>query len=349
MSDTQTTDKPSAIPTIPLALIDHLPDAVIIVDAEGRITRANPRVAILFGYEPQALLGQPVEVLMPERFQQVHVMQRTGFLSKSSTRTMGAGLELYGRRSDSSEFPVDIMLSPIDGPEGKAVLAVVRDLTERLEADRQRQLAARNETLLREIHHRVKNNLQVILSLLSVQSENVRDPAARAVITESESRIRSVSLIHEKLYRSLKLGGIDFAEYVNDLCVHLFHSFGAGAKGVRFELDADGVWLGVDSAVPCGLIVNELVSNSLKHAFPDGRAGNVTVTMSTAGGRIELTVRDDGVGWPDTLDINTCESLGLQLVSLLTNQLGGEFDVLERRAGTALRIRFEELKYRERT
>ena len=204
MNDTQSTDKRGAIPSLPLALIDHLPDAVIIVDGDGRITRANPRVATLFGYEPQALLGQPVEVLMPERFQQVHVMQRTGFLARSSIRTMGAGLELYGRRSDGSEFPVDIMLSPIDGPEGKAVLAVVRDLTERLEADRQRQLAARNETLLREIHHRVKNNLQVILSLLSVQSENVRDPAARAVITESESRIRSVSLTHEKLYRSLK-------------------------------------------------------------------------------------------------------------------------------------------------
>ena len=104
MSDTR-----SAIPTIPLALIDHLPDAVIIVDAEGRITRANPRVAALFGYEPQALLGQPVEALMPERFQQVHIAQRTGFLSRSSVRTMGAGLELYGRRRDGSEFPVDIM------------------------------------------------------------------------------------------------------------------------------------------------------------------------------------------------------------------------------------------------
>ena len=344
MSDTR-----SAIPTIPLALIDHLPDAVIIVDAEGRITRANPRVAALFGYEPQALLGQPVEALMPERFQQVHIARRRDFLATSSIRTMGAGLELYGRRSDGSEFPVDIMLSPIDGPEGKAVLAVVRDLTERLEADRQRQLAARNETLLREIHHRVKNNLQVILSLLSVQSENVRDPAARAVITESESRIRSVSLIHEKLYRSHKLSGIDFAEYVNDLCAHLFHSFGDAAKGVSLELNADGVWLGVDSAVPCGLIVNELVSNSLKHAFPDGRAGNVTVALSKTAQQVELEVSDDGIGWPGSFDLGTCESLGLQLVSLLTNQLGGEFDVLERRAGTALRIRFEELKYRERT
>jgi PAS domain S-box-containing protein len=344
MSDTY-----NALPSIPLALIDYLPDAVIIVDADGRITRANPRTAALFGYEPQALLGQPIEALMPERFQQKHVAQRTGFLGTSSVRTMGAGLELYGRRSDGTEFPVDIMLSPLESLEGKVVLAVVRDITERLDADRQRQLAARSETLMREIHHRVKNNLQVILSLLSVQAENVHDPAALAIITESESRIRSVSLIHEKLYRSQELGAIDFAEYINDLCVHLFHSFGASDLGIRLELNVDGVRLGVDSAVPCGLIVNELVSNALKHAFADGRSGAVTVALSNAGDRVELVVRDDGVGWPDGLDISTSKGLGLQLVSLLANQLDGELDVLERSAGTALRIRFEEIKYRERT
>lgn len=344
MSDTY-----NALPSIPLALIDYLPDAVIIVDADGRITRANPRTATLFGYEPEALLGQPVEALMPERYRRKHVAQRTGFLGTSSVRTMGAELELYGRRSDGSEFPVDIMLSPLESSDGKVVLAVVRDMTERLEADRQRQLAARNEMLMREIHHRVKNNLQVILSLLSVQAENVRDPAALAIITESESRIRSVSLIHEKLYRSQELGIIDFAEYINDLCVHLFHSFGASDLGIQLELDVDGARLGVDSAVPCGLIVNELVSNALKHAFPDGRSGAVTVAMSNPGDRIELVVRDDGIGWPDGLDIATSKGLGLQLVSLLANQLDGELDVLERRAGTALRIRFEEIKYRERT
>ena len=344
MSDTY-----NALPSIPLALIDYLPDAVIIVDADGRITRANPRTATLFGYEPEALLGQPVEALMPERFRRKHVAQRTGFLGTSGVRTMGAGLELYGRRSDGSEFPVDIMFSPLESSEGKVVLAVVRDMTERLEADRQRQLAARNEMLMREIHHRVKNNLQVILSLLSVQAENVRDPAALAIITESESRIRSVSLIHEKLYRSQELGIIDFAEYINDLCVHLFHSFGASDLGIQLELDVDGARLGVDSAVPCGLIVNELVSNALKHAFPDGRSGAVTVAMSNPGDRVELVVRDEGIGWPDGLDIATSKGLGLQLVSLLANQLDGELDVLERRAGTALRIRFEEIKYRERT
>ncbi len=342
-------DTCSAVPSIPLALIDHLPDAVIIVDADGRITRANPRTAALFGYAPQALLGQPVEALLPERFRQRHIGQRTGFLVTRSVRTMGAGLELYGRRSDGSEFPVDIMLSPLDSPEGTVVLAVVRDMTERLEADRQRQLAVRNETLMREIHHRVKNNLQVILSLLSVQSENVRDPAALAIITESESRIRSVALVHEKLYRSDELGAIDFAEYINDLCVNLFHSFGGCASGIRLELKVDGARLDVDSAVPCGLIVNELVSNSLKHAFPDGLSGAVTVVMNTAGNHVELVVRDDGVGWPAALDINNSKGLGLQLVSLLANQLDGKLDVLERCAGTALRIRFEELKYRERT
>lgn len=347
MSDDRT-QTGTALPTIPLALIDHLPDAIIIVGADGRITRANRRVATLFGYEPQALLGQPVEALMPERFRQAHTAQRGGFQARSSVRPMGAGLELYGRRRDGTEFPVDIMLSPIESPEGKVVLAVVRDLTERLEADRQRQLAARNEILLREIHHRVKNNLQVILSLLSVQSENVRDPAALALLAESESRIRSVSLIHEKLYRSHELGSIDFAEYVNDLCASLFHSFG-NASGVRLELKVDGVRLGVDSAVPCGLIINELVSNSLKHAFPNGRSGSVQVAMNTARERVELEVRDDGVGWPDTLDLSTSEGLGLQLVSMLTSQLGGKLDVTERRAGTTLRIRFEDVKYRERT
>jgi PAS domain S-box-containing protein len=343
-------DTDTALPTsIPLALIDYLPDAVIIVDADGRISRANPRTAALFGYEAQDLLGQPIEALMPERYRRKHVAQRNGFLTSRTVRAMGVGLELYGRRKDGSEFPLDIMLSPLDTQEERMVLAVVRDLTELLEADRQRQRAARNEMLLREIHHRVKNNLQVILSLLSVQRENVRDPAALAIIGESESRIRSVSLIHEKLYRSDELGSIDFADYINDLCANLFHSFGASELGHRLDLRVDGVRLSVDAAVPCGLIVNELVSNALKYAFPQGRSGAVRVSMNKVGDEFDLEVRDDGVGLPDGLDIETSSGLGLQLVSLLAGQLSGQFEVVERHAGTALSIRFEEMQYRERT
>lgn len=199
---------------------------------------------------------------------------------------------------------------------------------------------AEKDVLLKEIHHRVKNNLQVISSLLNLQSHSAGDRQVIQMFTESRNRIRSMALVHEGLYQSDDLGGIEFSHYVSSLTGYLLRSYGVHTDGVELTIDVDPVHLGIDSAVPCGLIVNELVSNALKHAFVDGRQGHITIELhSVDNGRYELKVGDNGVGIPEGLDIGQTGSLGLRLVSTLVEQLGGTMD-LDRSAGTVFRIAF---------
>ena len=197
------------------------------------------------------------------------------------------------------------------------------------------------EVLLREIHHRVKNNMQVISSLLRLQSEYIKDKKYIEMLKESQNRIRSMAFIHEKLYQSKDLANIDFNRYIKSLTDDLFRSYGVSTDKIALKMDIESVSLGVDAAIPCGLIINELVSNSLKHAFPGGREGEIKIVLRrTDGKEIELLVSDDGVGIPEDLDFRNTESLGLQLVTGLSeDQLQGKIE-LNRAKGTEFRIRF---------
>ncbi|MCW5889537.1 MAG: hypothetical protein KIT14_03200 [bacterium] len=180
------------------------------------------------------------------------------------------------------------------------------------------------EVLLTEIHHRVKNNLQVISSLLSLQSRALPSPEARSLFTDSQNRVRSMALVHEKLYQSQDLARVDFGAYARELVSHLAKVYQRDAGAVRVRVDAGAVALPIEQAVPCGLIVSELLSNALKYAFPDGRAGCVEVTLAQEpDGRHRLAVRDDGVGLPTGFDVRTGRTLGLRIVATLTDQLGG--------------------------
>jgi len=198
------------------------------------------------------------------------------------------------------------------------------------------------EVLIKEIHHRVKNNLQVISSLLSLQSRIIKDPKAMEMFTESQHRIRSMGLIHEKLYQSQDLALVDFSEYVRNLATSLFHSYAVNSGRIGLAINVKDIYLGVDTAVPCGLILNELISNSFKHAFPAGEAGEVAIGLHhKENGTLQMTVSDNGRGLPPNLDFHGTESLGMQLVTTLTSQLRGTI-VLDRSCGTTFRITFEE-------
>lgn len=189
------------------------------------------------------------------------------------------------------------------------------------------------EVLLKEIHHRVKNNLQVIASLLNLQRGHVEDARTLDALVESQTRVRSIALVHEKLYRSQNLHSIELGAYLASLVGHLFDTYGP-AGPIRYSLDVDDVSLDVDLAVHCGLLVNELVSNALKHAFKDRVEGTVAVAAKRhAPGGLLLSIRDDGAGFPEHLDFRRSPSLGLQLVTTLARQLGGEL-VMRRGAGT---------------
>ena len=229
------------------------------------------------------------------------------------------------------------------------------EISERKLAQEQLKASLREkEVLLKEIYHRTKNNMQVITSLLNLQSNQIDDLRYVTMFNESRNRISSMALVHEKLYRSKDLSSIDFKDYITSLANGLLTFYGTGSGKVSLTVNAGGTILGIDTAIPCGLIINELISNSLKHAFPEGRSGRIIIDLkkTDAGNKgdneYELTVSDDGIGFPGDIDITRTKSLGLQLVTnLITHQLRGSIE-LRRTDGTAFFIRFKELKYNER-
>jgi PAS domain S-box-containing protein len=513
--------------------IEASPIGMILADRQGSIVLANAQVEKMFGHDSATLIGQPVEILLPERFRAGHPKLRTAFVGEPQARAMGAGRDLFGLRKDGTEVPVEIGLTPMETPEGGFVLtsivdiserkrteaersqllsdlrALTKDLERRVEA-RTKDLAAAHETLsrsevrfralfddspislweqdfsdavaylhqlgaqdaadlrarvmsdpdvvataadrveilavnqaslklfeaatetelsqslpqifrslqfatfrdellafldgktsfeaetttytlkgnrntislrlsvlpghektwskvvvsifdmtahkeaedkiraslqekevlLKEIHHRVKNNLQVISSLLNLQARHLPDPGARRIFAESQNRVQAIALVHEKLYRSGDLSQIPFDEYIQTLVSNLCHSLDAAERDISPRVEIGGIRLAVDVAIPCGLIINELVTNSLKHAFPNRRGGCIQVLLRRDGsGRLELIVQDDGVGLPSGLDPRQTPSLGLDLVFTFAEQLGATVDV-RRHPGTAFSFVF---------
>jgi len=209
----------------------------------------------------------------------------------------------------------------------------------RRQHDRLAASLAEKEVLLKEVHHRVKNNLQVIASLLRLQANAFSDPELAAALRESQTRVESMAMIHEQLYETQDLRDIDFARYAASLLNNLLQSYGVDDGRVAGHVALDPLPLGVDRAIPAGLILNELISNALKHAFPPGRRGYIWIEGGAREGRIQLSVRDDGVGIPADLQSRRPKSLGLEIVNILTRQLKGELAV-ESEHGTAFRISF---------
>jgi len=207
--------------------------------------------------------------------------------------------------------------------------------------DEKTALLKEKEVLLKEIHHRVKNNLQIISSLLNLQSRSVTDLHMLEMLRDSQSRVKSMALVHEKLYGSPDLNRIDFAEYVRSLTSQLLRTYSNAPGAVTLQLNVEEVWLDVDTAIPCGLILTELVSNALKYAFPNGQPGEIGVNVRHgADGQILLHVSDTGVGFPDTIEFRNSPSLGLKLVNTLVDQIGGVVE-MDRNGGTEFKISFQ--------
>jgi PAS domain S-box-containing protein len=242
------------------------------------------------------------------------------------------------------------------GEEEKDILRFVSDqvamAVHRKEAEaRLKASLEEKEVLLKEIHHRVKNNMQVISSLLNLQARQIKDPLVLEAFKESQRRIRSMALIHERLYQSSDLSRIEFSQYLRNLASHLFQSYQADASRIRVKMETEEVLLNINTAIPCGLIVNELISNVLKHAFPDGRSGELEIVLRrAAGGGYVILVRDDGIGLPPGLDIRRTETLGMQIVSTLVGQIDGRLnpDSPKNQRGAAFELQFRDLPRKRR-
>jgi len=217
------------------------------------------------------------------------------------------------------------------------------DITERRQAEELIKSSLKeNVVLLSEVHHRVKNNMQVIISLLRLQSSKIEDKRYADMFKESVGRIRSIALIHEKLYQTKDFAKIDFNDYAKSLANQLIRTYSAATGKIKFNTNIEDIHIGFDKAIPCGLIINELISNSLKYAFPKGEEGEIKIVLRAINSEeVELTVRDDGIGISKEMDILKTESLGLQLVHILVeDQLDGSLEV-DREGGTAFKIRFK--------
>jgi PAS domain S-box-containing protein len=318
------------------AIIGSMSDGVVVLDEENRIVDLNPVAQHLIGRPLSQAVGQPVEQVWPEWPGQIELPRDGSEIGKEVVLSEGDRQRTY-----------DVCISPLVDWRGRLVsrVVVLRDITERKKAEERINASLREkEVLLKEIHHRVKNNLQVISSLLYLQSKSIEDKRALEMFQDSQNRVRSMALVHERLYQSQDLARVDFAEYVRSLANYLFRSYGVNTNLIKLKIHVDDVSLGVDAAIPFGLVVNELVSNSLKHAFPDDRAGEIRITLRLDGGQSLLMVSDNGVGFPENLDFRDTRSLGLQLVNTLVDQLEGTIE-LDRSEGAAFKITFAEPRH----
>lgn len=325
-------------------VVEWAPTAMVLVAADGRIVLINAQTERIFGYTRDELQGLPVEVLLPERFVARHPDERNGFFGHPHPRPMGSGRDLYARHRDGGEFRVEIGLNPIETEEGVMVLASIVDITERVRAQQGLEKALREKTvLLNEVHHRVKNNLQLVTSLLNLQANHTADPQLRAILGESQSRVRAMSLTHQLLYERKDYSRIDLGEYLGRLVQLLISSYRERNTliTVRKSLPDEPLSLDFERVIPCGLVINELVTNAFKHAFPTGQRGEIHIALHAVEGEIELTVADDGTGLPAGFDLNGVTSLGLQLVPLLVDQLGGNLTI-KSSPGTRFTLRFPE-------
>jgi len=303
-------------------LTDSMRDVVTQTDTGGVIQYASPSAEQVLGYRLEEILGQTVfDHIHPDDVKHAREVFQTAIRERT-----GGQLEYRYHHAGGHILWLESVGSLLFDDRGNVAGAVIgtRDITERKRVEEQIKASLlEKEVLLKEIHHRVKNNLQVISSLLSLQAECLHDEGLKKILKESQNRVKSMAIIHQRLYQSSNLAEINFAGYIEELCSQLLRSYGAASRKISLRVQADDVALGVDRAIPCGIILNELVSNALKYAFPGDDGGALTVKLHAMEHTVELSVSDDGVGLPAGLDFRTNDSLGLKLVNMLVEQLGG--------------------------
>ena len=317
------------------ALIDAIPDLMFRINRDGKIVetrRPQKAKSVAGNQESPHRQGVPDELmtLLPTEIQQMAMPHVNNALQSGQMQVFEFQLLV---EDHPSQYEARVLASGNDD-----ALVMVRDVTEQKHEEEARQ----KSVLLQEIHHRVKDNLQVISGLLYLQARHANDKNVVEVLNESSNRVKSVALIHQRLQQSKDTVSVELGEYIRDLTAVLLHSSGREAAVTRLNLDLESnVSVGIESAVPCGLIVNELVSNSLKHAFPEGHQGEIRISLhSDETDTITLVVGDNGIGLPEGLDFRKSDSLGLQLIVTLVSQLGGSVDV-DTTAGTQFIVRFK--------
>ena len=329
-------------------IVSNMSNFLLLLDPVGKINSINKSTTHLLGYEENELIGQPfshifvnessaLELLSPESFD---TLLQAGNLNNIDTSFQS---------KNNEKIPVMLSISPIiEDKRIKGLVCIGNDIKDMKMAENEiKESLEDKKVLLREIHHRVKNNLQIISSLLNLQSDYLENEKDKNIFRDSQSRVKSMAIIHEKLYKSSNFSEIDFKGYIDSLTSYLFQSYPINPGKIKFESDIDDITLSMDTAIPCGLIINELVSNSLKYAFPDDRNGKIKIKLKSLGDHFLLEIEDDGIGFPENFDMTDTDSLGLKLVYSLTRQIDGQLELIVNDK-TMFRITFSEIEYKSR-
>ncbi|MFT6716236.1 MAG: PAS domain S-box-containing protein [Saprospiraceae bacterium] len=302
------------------SIINSSLDIIVACDKEGMITEFNDAGTKMFGYSQKEIIGKGVWNLLFKK-------EDTDKLIKKVIDEGSYLGEMTVKTKKGLPFSAYVSASRLINNDGETIgtVGVVKDISELKKSEfKLRESVQQKEVLLREVHHRVKNNLQVINSILKLQSFHIDDKKALLAISDCQSRIKSMAFIHESLYQSNDLAQVNFAEYLQTLCNHLLFSYQAESQKITLDLQVSKVSLSLDSGISCGLIVNELISNAFKHAFSDKSTGKITVNLTSSGKGHCLIVQDNGSGFPADVNYKKTNSLGLQLVMGLVDQIDGK-------------------------
>jgi PAS domain S-box-containing protein len=324
-------------------LAETASDAIISIDQENRIIFCNKSVEEIFGYSPDELLGNNLEIIMPVQSRKAHMEGIKNYIRTGKRTISWARHEVTGLHKNGKEIFLDIAFGAIR-KEGEIYFSgMIRDITGRKLAQQQLEDSLKEkEVLLREIHHRVKNNLQIISSLLNLQASSATDIKDMKVIKESISRVHAMGLLHEKLYQSKNLSSIDFTKYINDLASFLVSSYSSGDKKLDVIINQNEVTIDFNIGIPLGLIISELISNSIKHAFNGRHNGEIHINLGrTEDGWFQILIKDNGVGLPENFVMENSNTLGLQIVYTLVDQLRGKLNY-KNENGAEFRIEFPE-------
>lgn len=321
-------------------IIRSMREMLIVTDGGLRIRYVNPAACRELGFTPDDLAGEPLEPLF--------VPEDLG-TEAPLVEILAPGLECRMKSKEGGLIPVHCSVAEMRDTAGQfdGIVCVASNISRQKEAENRILASLREkELLLKEVHHRVKNNLQVISSLLNLQAQELRDPEAIRLFQDTQGRVRSMALIHEQLYRSDDLAQIEFAAYLEQLVLHLRHSHGNSAARISIDLDMESSPLPLDLAIPCGMIVNELISNAMEHAFPDCRSGEIRVGFHPGESGYCLEVADSGVGMRGGAADGKGTSLGMKVVQALVRQLHGTLDVRQE-GGTRFVLRFPPSQQRQ--
>jgi PAS domain S-box-containing protein len=326
------------------AMFNQAVSNFVLLDRDARYIRVNEAYAKYYGKSVDEFAGRLYYDVLPfDRTPENEALLANVIESRTAFR-VSASPYLFADRNPPELAYFDVILQPILDERGEveALFFSSIDVTERTRAEaRLRTSLAEKEVLLKEVHHRVKNNLQFVSSLLALQAARIKDRQIVGAFNESQQRVRAMALMHEQLYRGPNLASIPIARHITAVCADLYRAYSVDPDRIALDLRvADDVSLDLDRSIRCGLIVSELVSNAIQHAFPDGRRGRITVRFAVVGDRYELAVSDDGVGLPAGLDPIRTQSLGLQLVADLSDQLGAGAPIVARDGQTLFLIRF---------